>query len=124
MLKGRQISVLNMVEAADAIMKVATKLQEADLAYIYAMVGARDAKKRGAPRVQRVSQSYAFPMEAAGAVSTLIVERVLKGTKLCKTQGLLEDSSLVLRIQTCTFLEEMDELPSVENLVSLLQEFF
>lgn len=91
-----QTFALPMVEGADALMMIVPRLQEADLAYAYAMVAVKDARKKGALKVLRVFQGCAFLMEAAGVVSTLIVERVRKeAPSFVKDMGVEGDASLM-----------------------------
>lgn len=78
MLKEGQTSALAMAGAAGVIMMAVIKQQEASLAFVYAMVEERDAKRRDALKVQRVFQASAYLMGEVGVVSTLIVEKVLK----------------------------------------------
>ncbi|KAG5583312.1 hypothetical protein H5410_053939 [Solanum commersonii] len=61
---------LHMGVDAVAVKKDAAVLPEGSLDYAFGMVGARDASKRAAPKVQKDSLAFAFHMEVAGTVST------------------------------------------------------
>lgn len=68
-LKAEQTSVLHMEVVVVAAMKDVPELLGGNLDYASSMEAARDARRRAARRVQKVTLACASPMEEVGAAN-------------------------------------------------------